>query len=167
MFNYLPPVETQYIYPIFIGISIAGLIGILRVFFPNATATWNNIITHFETFPRFGLLKRTLISFFRPNHRSTYGVNDPTHLRYLFQLRLGLSHLRYHKRRHNFMDTPSATCLCKEGIEDTTHFLLHCPFHNMHRRTMRFGAIEILRENGLEYIENVGLYLYFSEVARK
>ena len=36
------------------------------------------------------------------------GIHDPSGLRYLFQLRVGLSPLRYHKKRHNFIDTPMA-----------------------------------------------------------
>ena len=40
----------------------------------------------------------------------------------------GLSSLRYHKNRHNFIDTPSDICLCNQGIADTNHFLFWCPF---------------------------------------
>ena len=34
--------------------------------------------------------------------------------------------LRYHKKKHNFINTHSYKCLCNQGIEDTNHFLL-CP----------------------------------------
>ena len=74
-------------------------------FFPNATSTWNNIITHFDSFPSFLKLRSHLISLFRPNSKSTFGVYNPSLLRYLFQLRLGLSKLRAHKKRHNFAET--------------------------------------------------------------
>ena len=53
--------------------------------------------------------------------------------RHLFQLRVGLSHLRYHKKCHNFADTPSDICLCMRGVEDTSHFLLFCPLFITHR----------------------------------
>ena len=92
-------------------------------FFPNATSTWNNIITHFDSFPSFLKLRSHLISLFRPNSKSTFGVYNPSLLRYLFQLRLGLSKLRAHKKRHNFADTLTDSCLCKKGVEDTHHFI--------------------------------------------
>ena len=59
-------------------------------------------------------------------------MHDPLGLWYLFQLRVGLSSLRYHKKRHNFIDTPSDKCLCNQGIEDTNHLLFLCPFFLLH-----------------------------------
>ena len=84
-------------------------------FFPNAISTWNNIIGSFQSLPSFEDLKRHILSLVRPPPKETFSVFNPTHLRYLFQLRLGLSRLRYHKKRHNFQDTPSDICLCKNG----------------------------------------------------
>ena len=57
-----------------------------------------------------------------------FGIHDPLGLRYIFQLRVGLSSLRCHKNRHNFIDTPSDICLYTQGIEDTNHSLFLCPF---------------------------------------
>ena len=56
-------------------------------------------------------------------NKSIFGVHDPFGLRYLFQLRASLSPLRSHKSRHNFIDTPSDICHCKQGVEDTSYFL--------------------------------------------
>ena len=78
----------------------------------------------------------------------------------LFQLRVGLGPLRHHKKRHNFVDTPSDKCLCKEGIEDATHFLLFCPFYFSHREKLIFQLREILRKNKLNPIINTELCLY-------
>ena len=55
-------------------------------------------------------------------------VHDPLGLRYLTQLRVGLSFLRCQKKCHNFIYTLSENCLCNNGIEDTSHFLFSCPF---------------------------------------
>ena len=57
-------------------------------------------------------------------------------LRYLYQLRVGLSPLRAHKFRHNFLDTPSDKCMCQTGTESTIHFLLQCPLFNVHREDL-------------------------------
>ena len=69
---------------------------------------------------------KTYLSLIRPK-KVSFGIHDALGLRYLFQLRMGLNSLRYHKKRHNFIDTPSDECLCKHGIEDTNHFLFLCP----------------------------------------
>ena len=76
-------------------------------FFPDAINSWNNIITNFQNVPTFTSLKAHILSLIRPKTRSTFGVHDPLGLRYLFQLRVNLSPLRSHRRRHNFADTPS------------------------------------------------------------
>ena len=47
---------------------------------------------------------------------------------YLTRLRVGFSHLKEHKFRHNFLDTLDPFCSCRSGdVENTIHFLLHCP----------------------------------------
>ena len=47
------------------------------------------------------------------------------------RLRLGLSHLREHKFKHNFQDSINPLCNCGHDIESTTHYLLHCPLFLM------------------------------------
>ena len=85
-----------------------------------------------------------MISCHRPERRPVYDIHDPTGIHYLFQLRLGLSHLRSHKKRYGFEDTPSDICLCKLGIEDNRHFLLSCPFYTSKREIMVSTVNEIL-----------------------
>ena len=95
-------------------------------FFPDAINFWNIIITHFKQFPSYVIFRNHLLSLFRPKSKPIYGIHDPIGLHFLFQLRLGLSPLKYHKNRHNFADTPTANCVCNDGIEDVNHFLFHC-----------------------------------------
>ena len=52
---------------------------------------------------------------------------------YTYQLSVGLSPLRHHKKRHKFIDTPNDTCRCGTGIETTDHFLVDCPLFNVQR----------------------------------
>ena len=130
-------------------------------FFPNSTSTWNTLITHFDSLPSFLSMKSHLISLFRPNFKSTFDIHNPSLLRYLFQLRVGLSKLRAHKKRHNFADTTSDICLCKKGIENTHHYLLVCPFYNAHRKILTSNIDEILHNNN-QNVEtySVNLLLY-------
>ena len=108
----------------------------MNSFFPNSTSTWNKIISVYENLPSFEVLKVHLITLFRPKIQSTFGVHDSTYLRFIFQLRVGLSQLKSHKRKHNFIDTSSDICLCKQGIEDTNHFFLSCPIYITQRANL-------------------------------
>ena len=130
-------------------------------FFPNAIASWNIFIKHFEDVPSFDILKKHINIFLRPKTRSIFGIHDPVGLRYLFQLRVSLSPLRSHKRRHNFADTPSESCSCNQDIEDTCHFLFSCPVYAIQRATLAASVKNILQKNNLNYLgNNSKLYLY-------
>ena len=86
------------------------------------------MISNFQDIPTFTSLKSHHLSLIRLKIKSTFGIHDALGLRYLFQLRVNLSLLRSHKRRHNFCDTHSETCECNLGIEDIRHFYLNAPF---------------------------------------
>ena len=97
-------------------------------FFPDAITAWNNVITHFDNIPSINILKDHILSLIRPKKKNIFGIHDPLGLRYLLQLRVGVSFLKYHNKSHNFIDTPSDICLCNHGIEDTNHFLFFMSF---------------------------------------
>ena len=65
---------------------------------------------------------KDILSLVRPEKKGIFGIHDPSGLRILFQLRVGLSTLIYHKKRHKFIDTPSDNCCCNHGPEDINHF---------------------------------------------
>ena len=71
-----------------------------------------------------------------PKKRSVFNVHDENGIRYIFQLRVGLSSLRAHKRNHKFKDTPDDRCHCGNGIETTEHFLLKCSSYQTQRATL-------------------------------
>ena len=130
-------------------------------FFPDAISSWNNVITHFDNIPSINILKTHIVSLIRPMKKNIFGIHDPAGLRYLLQLRVGLSLLRHHKKRHNFNDTPSDKCLCNHGIEDTNHFLFSCPFFADQRVTLANSIIQILQKYSLNGLGNQSrLYLY-------
>ena len=94
-----------------------------------------------------------MILFYRPAIRPS--------LRYLFQWRVSLSPLRSHKKRHNFIDTPSDKCLCNRGIEDSKHFLFSCPLFAAQRITLMTSVSAILQKYNLDHLgNNEHLYLY-------
>ena len=129
----------------------------LKSFFPDATRSWNNVITNFDCRPSYEVLKGHLTSLIRPSMRSSFDIHNPSHLRYLFQLRLGLSHLRYHKKAHGFIDTSSDVCLCSNGVEDTLHFFFHCSLYTSHRASLISNVEEILNRNNINLININGV----------
>ena len=123
-------------------------------FFPDAITSWNNVIPHFNDISCFSVLKNHILSLIRPKKKCIFGIHDPFGLRYLFQLRVDLSSLRYHKKCHNFLGTPSDKCLCNQGIEDTNHFLLLCPFLLLEEQSFVVNVIANLQKHGLTHLGN-------------
>ena len=69
--------------------------------------------------------------------------------------------LRYHKKRHNFLDTPSDKCPCNHGIEDSNHFLFFCSLYVSQRATLMSSVIDILQKFNLNHLQNQShLFLY-------
>ena len=67
-----------------------------------------------------------------PEEKSIFKIHSQD-IRFLYQLRTGLSPLRAHKYRHDFLDTPNDICICQSEIESATHFFLYYPLFNDHR----------------------------------
>ena len=128
----------------------------MNSFFPDAIASWNLFmkIFNYKVVPSLGILKNDIISLIRRESNSFFKIHDPTgRLRYLFQLRLRLSPLKGHKYCHNFIDTPSGTCQCNQGIEHTRHFLFSCPSYTVQRVTLVNSVKEILLKVNLIHLE--------------
>ena len=134
----------------------------MNTFFPDAISSWNKFIIDFDNdIPSFSVMKSNILSRIRPIKKIIYNIHDPLGLRYLFQLRVGLSHLRYHKKSHNFSDNPSEICLCRNGVEDINHYLFYCPLYGPMRATLAGCVIPILQKYNIIHLSNkVELYLY-------
>ena len=78
-----------------------------------------------------------------------------------FPTEVVLSPLRSHKFHHNFIDIPSDICYCNQGIDDTRHFLLLCPFYITQRANLLTSVNEILQKDNLNHLGNqLKLYIY-------
>ena len=72
----------------------------------------------------YSIFKKSLLKFIRTIPNSVFGVADIYGIKLLTRLRVGLSHLREHKFRHNFQDTINPLCSCSLEIESISHFFL-------------------------------------------
>ena len=132
----------------------------MNSFFPDGINSWNYVISHFDNIPSKRSLRNTSYRLFARG-KGTYGIHDPSGLRYLFQLRFGLSPLRYHKKRHTFIDTPSDKCSCNHRPEGANHFLFSCPLFATGRETLKTIVTRILQKYNLNQLkQQCSLYLY-------
>jgi len=68
---------------------------------------------------------------------SVYDVTNNKGVVFLNRLRVGFSHLREHKFRHNFTDTLDPFCNCRtNSLETAEHFVMHCSDYSNDRRVM-------------------------------
>ena len=65
-----------------------------------------------------------------PKPSPLYNIHNPSRIKLLTRLRLGLSHLKEHKFNHNFDDCVNPFCTCSLEPESTSHFFLHCHHYN-------------------------------------
>ena len=134
-------------------------------FFPSCTYNWNQRDPDIQKYSSLEIYKRALLKFIRPTSANIYKIYHPRGLKLLTRLRLGLSHLREHKFRHNFNDTIDPFCLCITNCFKTTeHFLLHCPIY----ATFRLNFFDNLRNNNILVLPLnrsiiVQMFLYRSE----
>ena len=130
-------------------------------FLPDSIRSWNNIAVTFCSASSIAIFKKNIFGLIRPNPRPIFGIHDPTGLLFLFLLRLGLSPLKWHRKRHNFADTPNDWCDCRSAPEDISHFLLFCNLHDLPRVALRTSVSYILLHNNLLGLsDNIELYLY-------
>ena len=116
----------------------------LYSFYPDAVNSWNALDPDLRKTETISGFKNIIIKSIQPIKRSIFGIHDVNGIRYIFQLRVGLSPLRAHKKRHNFKDTPDDRCSCGNGIETTEHFLLNCPSHKSPRDTLLSSVNSII-----------------------
>ena len=117
-------------------------------FYPNSLLEWNRLDPEIRESPSLSIFKKKLLLKIRPVHNSVYGIYNPKGISYLTQVRVGLSKLKYHKFKHNFVDTVSPMCPANDGIENTEHFLLLCHSCNNNRHSPLTGVNEVFKAVG-------------------
>ena len=93
---------------------------------PQKIREWNKLDTSICQAPSYSVFRKALFNFIQPTAISTFGTNDVSGSKLLIRLRVGFSHLRDHKFKHNFQDTMNLLCHCSLEAEDTYHFFMPC-----------------------------------------
>ena len=97
------------------------------LFFPSTVIEWNNLDKRIRRSESLTLFNKSILQFIWPTPNRTFNCHNPIGIKLITRLRLGLSHLRDHKFKHNFLDCLNPTCCCGKDTETTVHYLLHCP----------------------------------------
>ena len=98
-------------------------------FFPSTGIEWDKLDPNTKKFWESG----------------AFQCQNPKGLKLITKLRLGLSHLWFHKCKHSFQDTLNPICNCGT-VETTIHHLLHCPNFSNERLTL-FNKLRSIDEN--------------------
>ena len=93
--------------------------------------------------------KARLISLVSRVKGKIFDIHDPSGVRRLTQLRVGLSLLREHRFRHNFLYTTDPMCLANDAIETATHFMLLCHEYDIHRTVLLDRVTSICASHGV------------------
>ena len=134
-------------------------------FFPDSIISWNGIGPDIRGAKSLSVFKTNILKIIRPKKRSMFSIHHPIGIKWIFQLRVGLSPLKSHKKRHNFQDTPDNKCVCTNA-ETTPHFLLECPIFTLYRNNLFETLNPILLPKNLHNLNNsemVKLLLYGHE----
>ena len=112
-------------------------------YYPYCLREFNKLDPSLRSIDSLSKFKAGLIKSLRPPKRSVFKITDIVGVRLLTRLRMGFSHLREHKFRHNFSNSPR--CLCGDGDETTEHFLLRCQHFANTRSTLLDQVSDILK----------------------
>ena len=132
-------------------------------FFPNSVNMWNELGPELRGAASLSIFKKSILKIYRPVKKTLFDIYDSNGTKWIFQLRVGLSPLKSHKKSHNFQDTPNDMCDCNLYFETSNHYLLHCPIFVEQRRELFLTLNPILLANNMRFLDDnnmVRLLLY-------
>ena len=118
-------------------------------FFSSTINEWNNLDPDIRNSEDVGVIKSKILKFIRPKPNSIYNCYNSKGNGLVTRLWIGLSHLCEHKFKHSFQDCLNSLCLCRNDIETSSHFLLHCPTYSNKMiflnkiRNINYGILEL------------------------
>ena len=95
-------------------------------FFPCVIGKWNKLNPEIRRSDSYNIFRKSISNFIRLSASKIYNINDTIGIKLITRLRLGISHLREHKFKHNFEDTLNPLYSCSIEVESTTHYFLRC-----------------------------------------
>ena len=132
----------------------------MNTFFPSTITEGNKLDLSIHNSTSLNISKDTLLQFGKSFENSAYTCHNSIGVKYLTWLRLGFSHLHYHRFKHGFLDAIDPLCTCSTAIENTAHYFVHCPTYQM--RKISFSMKLLLLTNQL--LTKMKSKLFYSNV---
>ena len=107
-----------------------------NLFFLYTVNEWNNLDNIIKLSESYLMFRKRMLNLIRPKCNETYRIHNPTGLKLLTRLKLGLSHLNDHKFNHNFRGCVNPPRSCSLSVENNVHFFLHCHHFSLQRQTL-------------------------------
>ena len=120
---------------------------------PQKIRKWTKLDTSTCQAPSYSVLRKALLHFIWPTANSTFGNNDVSGLKLLTNLRVGVSHLREHKLKHNFPDTLNPLFPCSLEAEYSYHFFIRCQ-KNFYQKNVLSDVPNAINSEFLKLSEN-------------
>ena len=106
LYELVPPLQRSHRYPGCFKLCVVGLNFTVTHFYRLLLMNVINWALILRTLTLMQFSAKELLAFIRPVGNSMYGIYDPLGVKLIInRSRLGLSHLREYKFRHNFADT--------------------------------------------------------------
>ena len=118
-------------------------------FFPDSVIAWNGIGPELRGAKSVSVFKTNILNIIRPVKKGLFNIHDPNGIKWIFQLRVGLSPLKSHKKSHGFKDTENDLCDCLLNVEST--FFVKIPNYLEHRRKLFETVNQILQAFNVNY----------------
>ena len=90
---------------------------------------WNKLDLNIRNSESLTSFKSKVLKFIRPSKNSIFLCNNPKGIQLLTRSRLGLSHLRDHKFKLDFLDTLNLTFNCSEDVKNSCHYFPLCSLY--------------------------------------
>ena len=130
-------------------------------FFPCTLNDCSNLDVSIRNSESISIFRSKLLFFIFPVQNNIFNIFDPQGLKLLTRLRLGFSHLKEHRFRHNFQECMNPVCSCSLQIEDTSHYLLHCHHFTLNSIDLMNSVKSICNNFGSMTVNNkITLLLY-------
>ena len=106
----------------------------MSTIFPSTITGWDKLDLSIRKSTSLNIFKSRLLRYIRPLE-SVFTCHNPIGIRDLTRIRVGFSHLRYHKFKHGFLDAIDPLCSCSTGTKNIVLYFLHCPNFSTARNT--------------------------------
>ena len=97
-------------------------------FFPSTILEWNKLDRRIRQSLTLLTFWNSLLKIGWTAPKSVCNLYNPSGLKFLTRLRLGLSHLNEHKFNHNFKDSVNHLYSCSLEVESVLNFFLRCHY---------------------------------------